>query len=249
MSDFEIPLSLLQILQKMTKKKIVIAIDGHSSCGKSTLAKSLARELEYIYIDSGAMYRAVTLFALRNGLIANREILNKEELIDRLKEVKIAFDWDTNTEKNTTFLNGENIEDEIRRIEVSNNVSPISTIPEVRKEMVKQQRENGKGKGIVMDGRDIGTVVFPDAELKIFMTASPEIRAQRRFVELQEKGVKTDFDEILANVEERDNIDSTRKASPLKKADDAVVLDNSSLNREEQLQWALQKANEIIEGK
>jgi cytidylate kinase len=233
----------------MTKKKIIIAIDGHSSCGKSTLAKSLARELEYIYIDSGAMYRAVTLFALRNGLIKNREILNKNELIERLKEIKITFEWDSKTEKNVTFLNEENIEDEIRQIEVSNNVSPISTIPEVRKEMVKQQRENGKDKGIVMDGRDIGTVVFPDAELKIFMTASPEIRAKRRFVELQEKGVKVDFDEILTNVEERDNIDSTREASPLKKADDAIVLDNSNLNREEQLQWALQKANEIIEGK
>lgn len=233
----------------MTKNKITIAIDGHSSCGKSTLAKSLARELEYIYIDSGAMYRAVTLFALRNGLISNREILNKNELIDRLKEIKITFEWDSSTEKNITFLNEENIEDEIRQIEVSNNVSPISTIPEVREEMVKQQRENGKDKGIVMDGRDIGTVVFPDAELKIFMTASPEIRAKRRFVELQEKGVKVNFDEILANVEERDNIDSTRKASPLKKADDAIVLDNSNLNREEQLQWALQKANEIIEGK
>lgn len=233
----------------MTKKKIIIAIDGHSSCGKSTLAKSLARELEYIYIDSGAMYRAVTLFALRNGLIANREILNKQELIERLKEIKITFDWDSKTEKNITFLNEENIEDEIRLNEVSNNVSPISTIPEVRKEMVKQQRENGKDKGIVMDGRDIGTVVFPEAELKIFMTASPEIRAKRRFVELQGKGVKVDFNEILANVEERDNIDSTREASPLKKADDAIILDNSNLNREEQLLWALQKANDIIEGK
>jgi cytidylate kinase len=233
----------------MTKKKIIIAIDGRSSCGKSTLAKSLARELEYIYIDSGAMYRAVTLFALRNGLIANREILNRQELIERLKEIKITFEWDSKTEKNITFLNEENIEDEIRQIEVSNNVSPISTILEVRSEMVKQQRENGKDKGIVMDGRDIGTVVFPDAELKIFMTASPEIRAKRRFVELQEKGVKVDFDEILANVEERDNIDSTREASPLKKADDAIVLDNSNLNREEQLQWALQKANEIIDEK
>jgi len=236
-------------IRKMTKKKIVIAIDGHSSCGKSTMAKSMAHELEYIYIDSGAMYRAVTLFALRNGLIASRKILNKAELIERLKEVKITFDWDTATEKNTTFLNEKNIEDEIRQTEVSNNVSPISTIPEVRSEMVKQQRENGKNKGIVMDGRDIGTVVFPDAELKIFMTASPEIRAKRRFVELKEKGDEVDFDEILANVEERDNIDSTRKASPLKKADDALVLDNSNLNREEQLQWALQKANEIIDGK
>ena len=233
----------------MTKKKIIIAIDGHSSCGKSTLAKSLARELEYIYIDSGAMYRAVTLFALRNGLIVNREILNKNELIERLKEVQITFEWDSKTEKNITFMNGENIEDEIRRTEVSNNVSPISTIPEIRLEMVKQQRENGKNKGIVMDGRDIGTVVFPDAELKLFMTASPEIRAERRYVELKEKGVEVDFDEILANVEERDSIDSSREASPLKKANDARVLDNSNLSREEQLEWALNKANEIIEAK
>ena len=209
----------------------------------------MARKLGYIYIDSGAMYRAVALFALRNGLIANREILNRQELIERLKEIKITFEWDSKTEKNITFLNGENIEDEIRRIEVSNNVSPISTIPEVRREMVKQQRENGKNKGIVMDGRDIGTVVFPDAELKIFMTASPEIRAKRRYDELKGKGVEIDYGEILANVEERDNIDSTRKASPLKKADDAIVLDNSNLNRDEQLQWALQKANEIIEAK
>ncbi len=231
----------------MTRKKIVIAIDGHSSCGKSTLAKSLARELQYIYIDSGAMYRAVTLFALRSGLIKNRVILNKKELTDRLKEIKISFDWDTKTEKNTTFLNGENIEDEIRQIEVSNNVSPVSTIPEVRSEMVKQQRENGKEKGIVMDGRDIGTVVFPEAELKIFMTASPEIRAQRRYSELKEKGVDVDFEEILKNVEERDSIDSGRAVSPLKQADDAIVLDNSNMNRKEQLEWALAKAIEIIE--
>jgi cytidylate kinase len=163
----------------MTKKKIVIAIDGHSSCGKSTLAKSLARELGYTYIDSGAMYRAVTLFALRNGLINNGKV-DEKELISRMKDIRITFEWDTASEKNTTFLNGENIENEIRQLEVSNNVSPVSTIAGVRSELVKQQRENGKNKGIVMDGRDIGTVVFPDAELKIFMTASPEIRAHRR---------------------------------------------------------------------
>ncbi len=228
----------------MNEKKIVIAIDGHSSCGKSTMAKSLARILGYIYIDSGAMYRAVTLYALRNGWISN-SVPNVEKIIAGLKNIKITFTWDKITEKNITFLNGENIEDEIRRLEVSQNVSPISTIAEVRHEMVKQQRENGKNKGIVMDGRDIGTVVFPDAELKIFMTASPEIRAQRRYLELQEKGAKTDFSDILKNVEERDKIDSTRAISPLKKADDALVLDNSHLSREEQLAWALEKVKKI----
>jgi len=230
----------------MTKKKIVIAIDGHSSCGKSTLAKSLARELGYTYIDSGAMYRAVTLFALRNGLIKHGKV-DEKELISRMKDIRITFEWDTDTEKNTTFLNGENIENEIRQLEVSNNVSPVSTIAGVRSELVKQQRENGQNKGIVMDGRDIGTVVFPDAELKIFMTASPEIRAQRRYLELTEKGAEVDFDKILQNVEERDTIDSGREVSPLKKADDAIVFDNSHMTRKEQLQWALEKAKELIE--
>jgi CMP/dCMP kinase len=228
----------------MNRKKIVIAIDGHSSCGKSTMAKTLARILGYIYIDSGAMYRAVTLFALRNGWITNGKP-DVEKVISGLKDLKITFKWDEKAEKNTTFLNGENIEEEIRKLEVSQNVSPISTIAEVRREMVKQQRENGINKGIIMDGRDIGTVVFPNAELKIFMTASPEIRAQRRFLELKEKGQDVNFDEILANVEERDKIDSTRAASPLKKADDAIVLDNSNLTREEQLQWTLEKIKEI----
>jgi len=230
----------------MTKKKIVIAIDGHSSCGKSTLAKSLARELGYVYIDSGAMYRVVTLHALRNGWIKNGEP-DRKKVIEGLKDIKITFHWDEKTEKNTTFLNGENVEDEIRQLEVSQNVSPISTIAEVRHEMVKQQRENGKNKGIIMDGRDIGTVVFPDAELKIFMTASPEIRAQRRYLELKEKGQEVEFDEILENVEKRDSIDSGREVSPLKKADDAIVLDNSHLTREQQLQWSLKKAKEKME--
>jgi CMP/dCMP kinase len=229
----------------MTKKKIVIAIDGHSSCGKSTMAKSLAKKLGYTYIDSGAMYRAVTLFALRNGWI-NNGTPDIEKVISGLKNINITFKWDEKTEKNTTFLNGENIENEIRRLEVSQNVSPISTIAEVRHEMVKQQRENGKNKGIVMDGRDIGTVVFPHAELKIFMTASPEIRAQRRYLELKEKGMEADFNDILKNVEERDKIDSTREVSPLKKADDALVLDNSHLTREEQFEWTLNKVEEII---
>lgn len=228
----------------MTRKKIVIAIDGHSSCGKSTMAKTLAKKLGYIYIDSGAMYRAVTLNALRKGWI-NKGKPDIEKIISGLKNIKITFIWDNSSEKNTTFLNGENIEEEIRKLEVSQNVSPISTIAEVRREMVKQQRENGLKKGIVMDGRDIGTVVFPDAELKIFMTASPEIRAQRRFLELTEKGLNVSFDEILRNVIERDEIDSNREISPLKKAEDALVLDNSNLTREEQFQWTLEKVNEI----
>ena len=232
----------------MSKNDIIIAIDGHSSCGKSTMAKSLARTLGYMYIDSGAMYRAVTLYALRNGWINNGEP-DKAKIISGLKNIRITFKWDEKTEKNTTFMNGENIEDEIRQLEVSQNVSPISTIGEVRSELVKQQRENSKNKGIVMDGRDIGTVVFPDAELKIFMTASPEVRAQRRFDELKEKGQEVDFDGILQNVKERDKIDSGREISPLKKADDAVVLDNSHLTREEQLKWTLEKVNEKIRKK
>ena len=230
----------------MTTKRIIIAIDGHSSCGKSTMAKSLAQELGYIYIDSGAMYRVVTLFALRYGLITNG-VPDREKLIAELKNIKITFKWDEILGKNTTFLNGENVEEEIRRLEVSENVSPVSTIAEVRHEMVKQQRENATNKGIVMDGRDIGTVVFPHAELKIFMTASPEIRAQRRYLELKEKGQEVDFNSILQNVEGRDEIDSNRKISPLKRADDALILDNSYLSREEQLKWTLDKVKEITE--
>ncbi|WP_320110730.1 (d)CMP kinase [Draconibacterium orientale] len=232
----------------MNDKKIIIAIDGHSSCGKSTMAKSLAKRLGYVYIDTGAMYRVVTLVALRKGWIENK-IPDTQKIINGLKDIKITFKWDEEAGKNTTFLNGENVEDEIRQLEVSENVSPISTIAEVRHEMVRQQRENGKNKGIVMDGRDIGTVVFPDAELKIFMTASPEIRAQRRYLELTEKGDKVNFEEILANVEGRDKIDSTRAVSPLKQADDALILDNSELTREQQLDWAVKKVKEITEGK
>jgi cytidylate kinase len=228
----------------MSDKKIIIALDGHSSCGKSTMAKSLAQLLAYIYIDSGAMYRVVTLVALRKGLMANG-IPNTPKVIAELENIKITFQWNEALGKNTTFFNGENVEEEIRQLKVSQNVSPISTIAEVRHEMVKQQRENGKDKGIVMDGRDIGTVVFPDAELKIFMTASPEIRAQRRYDELSQKGQKVDFNEILQNVEGRDKIDSTRAISPLKEADDALILDNSNLTREEQLRWTVEKVKEI----
>lgn len=230
----------------MANKKIIIAIDGHSSCGKSTMAKSIAQQLGYIYIDSGAMYRAATLVALRQGLIKDGKP-DVEKVISAINNIEITFQWDEKTGRNTTFLNGENVEEEIRRLEVSQNVSPISTIAEVRHEMVKQQRENGREKGIVMDGRDIGTVVFPDAELKIFMTASPEIRAQRRYDELKAKGESVNFQEILQNVEGRDQIDSTRETSPLRKADDALVLDNSNLTREEQLKWTLDKVKEITQ--
>ncbi|WP_347838881.1 (d)CMP kinase [uncultured Draconibacterium sp.] len=229
----------------MNKNKIIIAIDGHSSCGKSTMAKALARRLGYVYIDTGAMYRVVTLVALRKGWIENK-IPDTKKIVEALKDIHITFKWDEKAGKNTTFLNGENVEDEIRQLEVSENVSPISTIAEVRHEMVHQQRENGKGKGIVMDGRDIGTVVFPNAELKIFMTASPEIRARRRFLELSEKGEQVNLEEILANVEGRDKIDSTRAVSPLKQANDAIILDNSELTREQQLDWAVKKVKERL---
>lgn len=229
----------------MTKRKIIVAIDGHSSCGKSTIAKAVAANFGYIFIDSGAMYRAVTLFALRNNLI-NDGAVNREKLISLLPQIQIEFRYNPEKQKSDTFLNGENVEDKIRQLPVSQNVSPVATIPEVRAAMVHLQQEMGKNKGIVMDGRDIGTVVFPDAELKLFVTASPEIRAQRRFDELTAKGEQVSFDEILKNVVERDYIDSTRETSPLKKADDAIVLDNSSMTREEQLEWAIKRVEERL---
>jgi len=230
----------------MPEKKIVIAIDGFSSCGKSTLAKSLARKLAYAFIDSGAMYRAVTLYALRNQMITNLQP-NKEAIIGSLDQINISFQYDRSSEKNTTFLNGENVEDEIRKLEVSENVSPVSAIREVRQEMVRQQQRMGKDKGIVMDGRDIGTVVFPEAELKIFMTASPEIRAQRRYLELSQKGEEISLEEIKKNIESRDFIDQNREESPLRQASDALVLDNSHMTPDEQLNWAYRKAIQLIE--
>jgi len=229
----------------MPHHKITIAIDGFSSCGKSTLAKSLARELGYAYIDSGAMYRVVTLVALRNGWINNR-VPDKNKIINGLKNICISFKFIQETEKNTTFLNNENVEEQIRSLDVSNNVSPVSAIKEVRREMVQIQREMGANGGIVMDGRDIGTVVFPRAELKIFMTASQEIRAKRRYDELLGKGQKVTMEEVIKNISERDYIDQNRKESPLRKAEDAIVLDNSNLTIEGQLEWALQKAKEVI---
>ena len=225
-------------------KKIIVVIDGHSSCGKSTMAKDLAREVGYIYVDTGAMYRAVTLFAMRNNLFDAEGNINTERLEQLLPEVKISFKLDPETSRPMACLNGEVVEQEIRSLEVSQHVSPIAALPFVRAKLVEQQQAMGKEKGIVMDGRDIGTVVFPEAELKIFVTASAEIRAQRRYKELQAKGMPADFDDILKNVEERDYIDSHRATSPLRQADDALVLDNSHLTIEEQKKWLMEKFNE-----
>ena len=230
----------------MTIHKIVVAIDGHSSCGKSTIAKALATKYGYIFIDSGAMYRAVTLYALRQNLVADGE-LKRDELIGSLSRIKIQFKYNPVSKKSDTYLNGENVEEEIRQLPVSQNVSPVATIAEVRAAMVRLQQEMGKNKGIVMDGRDIGTVVFPDAELKLFVTATAEIRAKRRFDELTAKGEDVSFAEILENVKERDYIDSTREASPLRKADDALVLDNSYLTPEEQMAWVIGKVEERLD--
>lgn len=231
----------------MTNHKIIVAIDGHSSCGKSTIAKAVAARFGYIFIDSGAMYRAVTLFALRNQLIADGEV-NREKLISMLPQIKIEFRYNPEIQKSDTYLNDENVEDEIRQLPVSQHVSPVATIAEVREAMVRLQQEMGKNKGIVMDGRDIGTVVFPDAELKLFVTATPEIRAKRRFDELTAKGETVSLPEILENVVVRDRIDSTREISPLRKADDALILDNSNLTREEQLNWVIAKVEEKLNG-
>jgi cytidylate kinase len=221
-----------------TNKKIIIAIDGYSSSGKSTLAKEIAKLLNYKYIDSGAMYRAVTLFALRNSAInpVNHEV-DEEKLKSLVDHIQINFKYNPEKQRQETFLNDENVEDEIREMSVSENVSFISKIGFVRKKMVKFQQEMGVEKGIVMDGRDIGTVVFPNAELKIFMNAKAEVRAERRYKELKEKNVDVSFDEILENVKKRDHIDETRTESPLKKASDAVELNNSQMSRQEQLDW------------
>ena len=227
-------------------KKITIAIDGHSSTGKSTMAKALAKRIGYAYVDTGAMYRAVTLFALRNNLIKGEKV-DEKALKEHLKRGDIAITFRPTKEgKSVTVLNGRNVERYIRSMRVSNVVSIIAAIGFVRKAMVKQQQAMGKDKGLVMDGRDIGTVVFPDAEMKVFATASPEVRAQRRFDELRAKGdTTTTFDEVLANVNERDRIDSTRKESPLRQADDAVVLDNSHLTIDEQNAWMMEQYERV----
>lgn len=227
-------------------KKITIAIDGHSSCGKSTMAKQLAKNLGYIYVDTGAMYRMVTLYAMEHGLISDDNQINEAELKKQIPEIGISFKFNAETGRPDAYLNGVLVEDKIRSIEVSNRVSPIAAIPFVREKMVDIQREMGKEKGIVMDGRDIGTTVFPDAELKIFVTASAEVRAQRRYKELQEKGMPADFDEILKNVQERDYIDSHREVSPLRQAEDAILLDNSNMTIDEQNAWLKEKVDGIL---
>ncbi|MCQ2204382.1 MAG: (d)CMP kinase [Bacteroidales bacterium] len=228
----------------MNNKKIIIAIDGHSSCGKSTVAKDLAKALAIAYVDTGAMYRSVTLYALRNNLI-NDGVVNEQALVAALDNIKITFNFNAELKKNETFMNGESVEAEIRAMQVSSNVSLVSAIGAIRRKLVDWQRQMGNEGSLVMDGRDIGTVVFPNADLKIFMTASDEVRAQRRFDELTAKGETVNFDDILFNVRERDRIDSTRAESPLRKADDALLLDNSNMTMDEQFQWILDKVNQI----
>ena len=227
-------------------KKIVIAIDGFSSCGKSTMAKALARNIGYLYFDSGAMYRAVALYCMQNGIIANGEI-DTERLRAAMDNIKITFGTDEETKGQITFLNGTNVESEIRSLEVSQQVSRVAALDFVRTALIDQQREMGKAKGIVMDGRDIGTTVFPDAELKIFVTASAEVRARRRYDELVARGSNPDYSEILANVVERDHLDQTREVSPLRKADDALLLDNSEMTIDGQLQWLCEQYKKIAE--
>lgn len=222
-------------------KKITIAIDGYSSCGKSTMAKDLARRIGYVYVDTGAMYRAVTLFALHHNLFNPDGTVKTDRLLALMPDIHISFKFNAGTGRPDTYLNGELVEKEIRGMEVSSHVSPIAAIPFVREALVAQQKAIGKDKGIVMDGRDIGTVVFPDAELKIFVTASPEVRAQRRFDELKAKGQEADFDDILKNVEQRDYIDTHRETSPLRKADDALTLDNSHMTIDEQNEWLMEQ--------
>lgn len=236
-------------------KKITIAIDGHSSCGKSTMAKDLAREVGYIYVDTGAMYRCVTLFAMRNGLFKEVRgeglevrdmVIDEARLRSMMGDIHISFKFNPETGRPDAYLNGELVEKEIRSMEVSNHVSPIATLGFVRQAMVAQQQQMGQGGGVVMDGRDIGTVVFPNAELKIFVTASAEVRAQRRFDELKEKGMEADYEAILKNVQERDYIDSHREVSPLRQADDAILLDNSHMTIAEQKQWLMQQFEKAV---
>ena len=225
-------------------KKITIAIDGFSSCGKSTMAKDLAKEIGYIYIDSGAMSRAVTLYCLRHNLF-DGDTVNTQKLSELIHDIHISFKLDEQSRQPLTYLNGECVEKEIRTLAVSQKVSFVAAVGFVREELVRQQQQMGKEKGIVMDGRDIGTTVFPDAELKIYVTASARIRAQRRFDELQAKGEPGSFEEILANVEERDRIDMNRPVSPLRKADDAIVLDNSEMTIPQQKTWLLEQYQRV----
>ncbi len=226
-------------------KKITIAIDGFSSCGKSTMAKDLARELGYVYVDTGAMYRCVTLYALRHGLFRADGTINLPQLEAEIPNINISFKLNKETGRPDTYLNNENVESEIRTMEVSSRVSPIAAVPFVRAALVAQQQKMGEDKGIVMDGRDVGTVVFPNAELKIFVTASAEVRAQRRYDELKAKGMEADFEEILENVKQRDYIDSHREVSPMRKADDAIELDNSHISIAEQKQWLIEQYKRV----
>lgn len=235
------------------EKKIIIAIDGHSSCGKSTMAKQLAKQIGYVYVDTGAMYRAVTLFAMQNGMYPD-EGIREEELKTAVSngEIQISFKFNAETGRPDTYLNGVRVEEEIRNMAVSSRVSPIAALPFVRSLLTEQQQAMGEKKGIVMDGRDIGTAVFPNAELKIFVTASAKVRAQRRYDELmnkaktEEEKAALNYEEILKNVEERDYIDSHRETAPLQKAEDAIILDNSEMTIEEQNSWLLEKYQEKI---
>ena len=227
-------------------KKINIALDGYSSCGKSTLAKDMAKELGYVYIDSGAMYRAVTLYALRNGVIVD-STLDREKLIKLLDDIEINFSYNPGAGESETILNGENVENEIRQMRVSESVSKVSLIKEVRTKLVKLQQKMGEDKGVVMDGRDIGTAVFPDAELKFFMTAEKEERVNRRYQELLKKGIKVTREQVRNNISDRDHQDTHREENPLRKADDAVLLDNTKLTQEEQFEKAINLAKEKMQ--
>ena len=226
-------------------KDIVIAIDGNSGCGKSSTAKVLAQKLKYIYIDTGAMYRAVTLFFIKHKI----DLKNDKDVEEALKQIDISFQYNIDTGKNETYLNRKNVENEIRQMEVSNLVSPVSEISKVRRKLVEQQRRLGEGRGVVMDGRDIGTVVFPNAELKIFMTADLEVRAQRRQLELKEKGIHVALEDVIENLKNRDAIDSSRADSPLKKAEDAHIVDTSNITFDEQVEQILTLINEVIYAK
>ena len=228
-------------------KKITIAIDGFSSCGKSTMAKDLAKKLGYVYVDTGAMYRAVTLYAMRNGLFNADGSVKTADLERQMNKINITFKLNKTAERPDTYLNDELVENDIRTLEVSNHVSQIAAVPFIREAMVAQQQRMGKDKGVVMDGRDIGTTVFPEAELKVFVTASAEVRAQRRYDELKEKGMPADFNDILKNVQERDYIDSHREVSPLRKAPDAIELDNSHMTIAEQSAWLMEQVKQKIE--
>ena len=232
---------------RKTSKKIVIAIDGFSSCGKSTFAKAIAARLGYIFIDTGAMYRAVTLYALQQGAIRSG-IVDEDAVVALLGDVEITFRFNPKRGASDIYVNGDLAEDKIRSIEVSNCVSGVSSIREVREKLVAMQQQMGRDRGVVMDGRDIGTVVFPDAELKIYMTADARVRAERRYAELKAKGDNVTLEEVLENVISRDNADMTRAISPLRRADDAVELDNSYMSVEEQMAWFMERYEQVING-